>query len=264
MTAILATDNLSIEFGGVRAVDGVTLSVKPGEIVSIIGPNGAGKTTLFNLISGLYRPSRGRVMLEGREVTAMSPYRLARLGMSRTFQNLQVFFRMSAIENVMVGHHIHENRNVLAHFLGLPGRARSERATRASALELLGFVGLADEADRPAGVLPYGALKRLEISRALAAKPKILLLDEPAAGCNAKEAEEIVGIIRKVCSTGTAILLIEHNIRLVMDVSHHIVVLNYGRMLSEGTADRVRTDPAVIEAYLGRKAQGRDHDARST
>lgn len=263
MTAILAASDLGIAFGGVRAVDGVTVTVKPAEIVSIIGPNGAGKTTLFNLISGLYRPSRGRVMLQGRDVTAMPPYRRARLGMSRTFQNLQVFFRMSALENVMVGRHIHENRNVVAHFLGLPGTGRSERATRTSALDLLEFVGLADDADRPAGALPYGALKRLEISRALAAEPKILLLDEPAAGCNAKEADEIVGIVRKVSSTGTAILLIEHNIRLVMNVSDHIVVLNYGRTLSEGTASRMRTDPAVIEAYLGRHAQQRDPDARS-
>lgn len=252
MSAVLTAGDLGIAFGGLKAVDGVTVSVRPGQIVSIIGPNGAGKTTLFNLISGLHRPDQGKVVLEDREVTAMAPHQLARLGLARTFQNLQIFFRMSAIENVMVGHHIHESRSVLAHFLALPGMRARDRATRGSAMELLEFVGLADSADRLAGTLAYGALKRLEISRALALRPKILLLDEPAAGCNAKEAAEIIGIIRKVAATGTAILLIEHNMRMVMNVSHHIIVLNSGRLLSEGCATHVRADPAVIEAYLGR------------
>lgn len=247
----LTVENLGIGFGGLTALDGVSFSVEPGEIFAVIGPNGAGKTTLFNVISGIYTPQRGRVTLAGADVTGLPPHQLARRGLSRTFQNLQVFFRMSAIENVMVGRHLHENRNVLAHFFTLPSVFRQNRGTRASAEALLTLVGLADYADRSAGSLPYGALKRLEIARALATEPKLLLLDEPAAGCNAVETEEIDAVIRRVVAEGVTVVLVEHDMRLVMKISHRIHVLNQGRTLAEGDAKTVRQNPAVIAAYLG-------------
>jgi len=253
---LLVTEKLAMEFGGVAALDGVSLAVAPGEILAIIGPNGAGKTTLFNLLCGLLMPRRGRVMLDGEDVTGQAPHRLACLGLSRTFQNLNVFLRMSAVENVMVGRHLHEHRNVLAHLLALQAVRRQNRETRRRAEALLAQVGLHKLADRPAGTLAYGALKRLEIARALATEPKILLLDEPAAGCNPVETSEIDGIIRDIARTGVAVMLVEHDMRLVMNVSDRIHVLANGRTLAEGTAAEVRADPAVIEAYLGvRRAQ---------
>ncbi len=247
----LAAENLAIEFGGVKAVEDVSFAVRMGEIFAIIGPNGAGKTTLFNLLSGIYRPRRGRVLLNGSDVTGQMPHALAGQGLSRTFQNLQVFFRMDAIDNVMVGRHLHERRNVLAHLLALPSVNRQNRETRDKARQLLARVGLAGAADRPAGTLPYGALKRLEIARALATEPKVLLLDEPAAGCNAVETSEIETIIRGIARDGVTVVLVEHDMRLVMNVSDRIHVLAHGRTLAEGTAAEVRANPAVIEAYLG-------------
>ena len=249
--SVLAAENLAIEFGGVTAVDDVSFSVRAAEIFAIIGPNGAGKTTLFNLLSGIYRPSRGHVLLGGENVTAQPAHRLARRGLSRTFQNLQVFFRMGAAENVMVGRHLHEGRHLLAHLLALPSVVRQNRQTRAKAEELLARVGLHDVADRPAGTLPYGALKRLEIARALATEPKVLLLDEPAAGCNPVETSEIETIIRGIARDGVTVVLVEHDMRLVMNISDRIHVLANGRTLAEGTASEVRANPAVIEAYLG-------------
>jgi branched-chain amino acid transport system ATP-binding protein len=251
----LAAENLAIEFGGIKAVDGVSLKVESAEIFAIIGPNGAGKTTLFNLLSGLYSPGRGRVMLDGTDVTGEPAHRLATRGLSRTFQNLQIFFRMSVAENVMVGRHQHERRNVLTHLLALPSVGRQNRETRRKAEELLARVGLSDLADRAAGTLPYGALKRLEIARALATEPRVLLLDEPAAGCNAVETSEIERIIRSIMrDDGITVVLVEHDMRLVMNVSDRIHVLASGRTLAEGTAAEVRTNPAVIEAYLGTEA----------
>jgi branched-chain amino acid transport system ATP-binding protein len=234
---VLAAENLAIEFGGVTAVDDVSFTVREAEIFAIIGPNGAGKTTLFNLLSGIYRPRRGRVLLGGENVTGQPAHRLARHGLSRTFQNLQVFFRMGAAENVMVGRHLHEGRNLLAHLLALPTVIRQNRQTRAKAEELLARVGLHNVADRPAGMLPYGALKRLEIARALATEPRVLLLDEPAAGCNPVETSEIEAIIRGIARDGVTVVLVEHDMRLVMNFSDCIHVLANGR--------------TVIEAYLG-------------
>jgi branched-chain amino acid transport system ATP-binding protein len=248
---MLEVTNLGIEFGGVRALDAVSFKSTRGKILSVIGPNGAGKTTLFNLISGIYRPRTGKVMLGGDDVTGLAPHQLARRGLSRTFQNLQIFFQMTALENVMVGRHLHERRNMVAHLLGLPSVARQNAATRERAMTLLDSVGLGMYAERPAGAMPYGALKRLEIARAMAVEPSVLLLDEPAAGCNPRETEEIDGIIQHIASTGVSVILVEHDIRLVMKISDRIVVLNYGRKLSEGSATEIRSDPAVIEAYLG-------------
>ena len=253
----LQVEDLSIAFGGVHAIEDLSFDIRAATIHSIIGPNGAGKTTLFNMITGLYRPDGGRILFEEEEVTAKPPHVLARKGLSRTFQNLQIFFRMTALENVMVGRHLHEPKNPVAQLLRLPSMTRAERACRERARELLNFVGLAEHADAEAGGLPYGALKRLEIARALAAEPKMLLLDEPAAGCNPAETKEIDGLIQKVAAQGVTVVLVEHDMHLVMNISDHILVLDYGRKLAEGTAAEVRANPEVIAAYLG--AEGAEH-----
>ncbi|HKH95311.1 MAG TPA: ABC transporter ATP-binding protein [Beijerinckiaceae bacterium] len=252
--SVLAVEDLGIAFGGVKAVDGVAFAVSGGEVLSIIGPNGAGKTTLFNLVSGVYRASRGRVALLGDDVTGATPEALAARGLSRTFQNLQIFARMSAVENVMVGRHLREHTGILADLFGLPSVTRQNRATRAAAMDRLEAVGLVADADRPAGALPYGALKRLEIARALASEPKVLLLDEPAAGCNAVETQEIERLVRRIADTGVAVVLVEHDMKLVMRISDRVLVLDRGRPLAEGPPAQVRENPAVIEAYLGRHA----------
>ena len=249
--SLLRVEGLGLHFGGIAAVDDLTFTVPQGRIYSIIGPNGAGKTTLFNMISGVYRPSRGRIRFAGADVTNMEPHRLARLGVSRTFQNLQIFFRLTALENVMVGRHVHEPKGILAHALRLPSVRRANRDCADRARELLKFVGLGPDADRIAGGLPYGALKRLEIARALASEPKLLLLDEPAAGCNAVETEEIDGLIQQVARQGITVALVEHDMKLVMKISDHILVLDRGRRLAEGSAAQVRANPDVIRAYLG-------------
>ncbi len=248
---ILAAENLSIEFGGVRAVDNVSFAVSKAEIFAIIGPNGAGKTTLFNLISGIYAPRAGRVRLGGEDVTQQPVHKLAARGLSRTFQNMQIFFRMTAIENVMVGRHLHERRGLFAHLCMLPSVIRQNDETRRKAEDLLALVGLRDLADRQAGTLPYGALKRLEIARAMATEPKVLLLDEPAAGCNAVETAEVDAVIQKIAGQGITVVLVEHDMRLVMKISNRIHVLDQGRTIAEGTAADVRGNAAVIAAYLG-------------
>jgi branched-chain amino acid transport system ATP-binding protein len=248
---LLTAQDIGISFGGLRALDGVGIAARAGEVLAIIGPNGAGKTTLFNIVSGLYRADVGRIALDGRDVTQAPPHRLAALGLSRTFQNLQVFFRMTVAENVMAGRHLHEHSNLFADLLRMPAARRANAATRQAALALLAEVGLAGAADQPAGSLPYGALKRLEIARALATAPRVLLLDEPAAGCNAVETEEIDRLIAQVAARGVAVVLIEHDMKLVMRISRHVVVLNQGRMLAEGTPEQVRGDPEVVAAYLG-------------
>jgi branched-chain amino acid transport system ATP-binding protein len=249
---MLAAEKIGIAFGGVAALSDVSFKVAPGEIFAIIGPNGAGKTTLFNVVSGLYTPREGRVLLGGEDVTGEPPHRLARRGLSRTFQNLQIFFRMSVAENVMVGRHLHERRNVIAHLFTLPSVLRQNAVTRARAEDLLGFVGLTGDADRAAGTLPYGALRRLEIARALATEPKVLLLDEPAAGCNPVETAEIDAVIQKIAASGVAVVLVEHDMKLVMKISHRIHVLDQGRTIAQGTAAEVRINEKVVAAYLGR------------
>ena len=248
---ILEAERLSIAFGGVRAVDEVSLVVEEGVVFSIIGPNGAGKTTLFNLVSGLYTPLDGRVRFAGEDVTGLAPDRLARRGLSRTFQNLQIFFRMTALENVMVGRHRHEGTGILSDLLHLPAVVRQNQRTGEAAHDALARVGLSVAADQPAGTLAYGALKRLEIARAIASEPKVLLLDEPAAGCNPVETQELDRVIRSIVKDGMTVVLIEHDMRLVMNISDRIHVLANGRTLVEGTAAEVRSNPAVVEAYLG-------------
>ena len=248
---MLTIKNLSKSFGGVHAVQDVSFTVKEGNIHSVIGPNGAGKTTLFNLITGVYTPTKGEILLNGENVAAMSPDALARRGMSRTFQNLQVCMNMTAIDNVMVGAHLRLNQNLFASMLRLPSVRRADAACRDEAAGLMEFVGVGRHIDDEAGQMSYGALKRLEIARALAAKPKVLLLDEPAAGLNHTETGEIEALIRKVAQSGVTVVLVEHDMKLVMNLSDHILVLDYGKKLAEGTAAEVRANPDVVAAYLG-------------
>lgn len=248
---LLVVDNLGKAFGGVLAMDGVSFAIQRGAVHSIIGPNGAGKTTLLNLITGLYRPDRGSIRLQGRELAGAPAHVFAAAGIGRTFQNLQVFFNMTALENVMTGRHLLERDALWATLLHTRSLVRSEAATRARALELLAHVGLAERADEMADTMPYGALKRLEIARALAAEPRLLLLDEPAAGLNATEARDIDALIKRLAAEGTTVVLVEHNMKLVMGVSDHLLVLDQGRKLAEGTPAQIRADAAVIEAYLG-------------
>ena len=250
---VLRAEDIGIAFGGVKAIDGVSFTAEPGRILSIIGPNGAGKTTLFNVVSGLYRGSRGKVFLGEEDVTGLPPDRLAARGLSRTFQNLQIFQRLTACENVMVGRHLRERHSLLAALFRTPAVTRQNRETRQAAMDLLRQVGLNGAAETPAGSLPYGACKRLEIARALAAEPKVLLLDEPAAGCNAVETEEIDRLIKQVADSGVAVVLVEHDMKLVMKISDRILVLERGKPLVEGTPAEVRHDPRVLEAYLGRR-----------
>jgi branched-chain amino acid transport system ATP-binding protein len=258
---LLEVDGLGKRFGGLQAIDALSFAVPRGSVFSVIGPNGAGKTTLLNLLTGIYVPDTGRIRLGGRDVTGQPTHLYAQAGLGRTFQNLQVFFNMSALENVMTGRHLRERCSLWQALLRTPGLRREEAACRAKAVELLTLVGLEAWADSPADAMPYGALKRLEIARALAGEPSLLLLDEPAAGLNHTEALEIDWLIRKLASAGTTVVLVEHNMRLVMEVSDHVLVLDHGRRLAEGTPDEVGRDPHVIEAYLGPEAAAAGGDA---
>jgi branched-chain amino acid transport system ATP-binding protein len=251
---MLEIRNLSKSFGGVHAVQDVSFAIKEGSIHSVIGPNGAGKTTLFNLITGVYTPSKGEILLRGENVAGLSPDQLARRGMSRTFQNLQICLNMTAIDNVMVGAHLRLNQNLFASMLRLPSVRKADQVCRDEAAGLMDFVGVGQYVDADSSQMPYGALKRLEIARALAARPKVLLLDEPAAGLNHTETGEIEALIRKVAQSGVTVVLVEHDMKLVMNLSDHILVLDYGKKLAEGTAAEVRANPDVVAAYLGAAA----------
>ncbi|AOO84920.1 ABC transporter ATP-binding protein [Bosea vaviloviae] len=249
---ILRAHDVSIAFGGVKALNEVGFDAIPGEVLAIIGPNGAGKTTLFNVVSGLYRPSSGHVELNGRDINGLPPHRLAGMGLSRTFQNLQVFTEMSLLDNVLVGRHLQERHSFLGDLLRLPSVARQYDASKSRAAELVRRVGLEAQTSAMAGTLPYGALRRLEIARALATEPKVLMLDEPAAGCNPAETRELGALIRSLADDGRAVVLVEHDMRLVMSISDRIVVLDRGRVIAKGAPADIRSNAAVIEAYLGR------------
>ncbi|MED5601651.1 ABC transporter ATP-binding protein [Alloalcanivorax sp.] len=251
MSALLSVKNLSKEFGGVHAVEDLSFEVGKGRIHSIIGPNGAGKTTLFNLITGLYQPSAGSVHLNGRSLAGHKPHELAPLGMCRTFQNLQICMNMSALENVMLGRHRHLGQGTLASLLKLPALRRGDRECRQQCAELMEFVGCGQYLNHHASAMPYGALKRLEIARALASEPDILLLDEPAAGLNRTETDALRAVIRKIADKGITVVLVEHDMKLVMSISDQVLVLCYGRQLADGTPDEIRANPDVIDAYLG-------------
>jgi len=257
---LLEARGLGVTFGGLCALDAVDLDVFDGEIAALIGPNGAGKTTLFNCLTGLCLPTAGEVHLLGpgcgrRQLAGLPPNRIAALGIARTFQNIRLFPAMSARENVMVGRHVRTSAGVLGALLRGPTTRAEERQTAAAAGELLAQVGLAAVAEEPAGGLPYGLQRRLEIARALATQPRLLLLDEPAAGMNPRETAELDDLIRRLRdATGIAVLLIEHDMRLVMGLAERIVVLDSGRLIAAGTPGQVRADAAVIRAYLGAPA----------
>ena len=253
MTMIEVT-HLSKSFGGVHAVQDVSFEIPAGVVYSVIGPNGAGKTTLFNLISGLYTPSGGSIRFRGSEVAGMAPNRLAARGMSRTFQNLQVCMNLGALDNVMVGAHLKLDGGLLSGLFRKPGLMRADRRTRARAADLLAFVGCAAYVRAEASAMPYGALKRLEIARALMSDPQILFLDEPAAGLNHTETHEIEELVATLAKAGLTVVLVEHDMKLVMNVSDRILVLDHGRRLAEGTPAEIRVNRDVIAAYLGAAA----------
>lgn len=252
--ALLEVNDISIHFGGVRAVQNVSFSIDAGIVYSVIGPNGAGKTTLFNLITGVYKPTTGEILLDGEAIQGKSPDALARRGVARTFQNLQVCMNMSALENVMLGAHLQLDRNLLKAALCFPALKQRDRALREEAGALMRFVGLDQFVGSRADAMPYGALKRLEIARALAMKPRVIFLDEPAAGLNPKETIEVDRLVRKVADSGVTVVLVEHDMKMVMNLSDRILVLDYGKKLAEGTGEEVRRNPHVIAAYLGAHA----------
>jgi ABC-type branched-subunit amino acid transport system ATPase component/ABC-type branched-subunit amino acid transport system permease subunit len=254
---LLEARDLSVHFGGLKAVDHVSLEVPEGAIVALIGPNGAGKTTFFNAISRLQELTAGTVRFAGVDVTHVSTANTARLGMARTFQNLRIFPNMTILENVLVGCHRHERSGLWAAGLGLPHQRREERRSRERALQVLASLGLESLAHAPAASLPYGSQRVVEIARALASEPRLLLLDEPAAGMNATERADLVQRIRSINASGVTVLLVEHDIELVMGIAEKVYVLDYGRLIAQGRPDEVQTDQAVIEAYLGVKKQGR-------
>ena len=253
-TPILETHHLGIDFGGLTAVNDVSITIGRAEIAGLIGPNGAGKTTVFNLLTNVYQPTRGDILLDGRSTRGLKTFQVNRRGVARTFQNIRLFRDQSVLDTVMVGLHNEMDYTVPGAILRLPGYWRAEKIARGRAMELLTLFGLQDSADALAGSLPYGAQRRLEIVRALATNPSILLLDEPAAGMNPSETTELMENIVKVRDTfQIAILLIEHDMNLVMGICEGIAVLNYGQVIAKGTPEEIRANPAVIEAYLGRK-----------
>jgi ABC-type branched-subunit amino acid transport system ATPase component len=248
---LLRLEDLHRTFGGLRAVDGVRFEVAAGEVHGLIGPNGAGKTTLLNLVSGLLRPSGGSVFLDDRRIDRLASHRIAALGVTRTYQNIRLFPALSAADNVLVGAHLRRVDPLWKRMLFLPGVRREESDARGRALALLARVGMAERAGERASNLSYGEQRRVEIARALASGPRVLLLDEPTAGMNPAEVASIAGLIREVARAGHSVLLVEHNVKLVMDVCDRITVLNFGKVIADGTPAQVATDPAVIAAYLG-------------
>ncbi len=251
MGHILRVKEISKSFGGVKALLYISFDVNEGEIFSIIGPNGAGKTTLFNILTGVFRPDAGAILFKGKEINKLSTHKIASLGVQRTFQNLQVFMNMSVVENVMAGCHIRTSSNMLSACLRLPRVRKEEHSVRQWAMDALKIVGLKDYADKDASSLSYGMLKRLEIARSLSANPEILLLDEPAAGLNDTETLSMRSLIEEIASMGITVVLVEHNMELVMECSHRVMVLNYGESLTIGSPQEVQKDPQVISAYLG-------------
>lgn len=252
---LLEVQDLAISFGGIKAVDGLTFSVRQGEIVSVIGPNGAGKTSAFNCISGFYRPTSGRIVFDGESIIRRKPSYITQRGMARTFQNVRLFKDMNVLENVKTAMHSRLKQNIFDIMLHTPRYRRSEEQCTQDARGWLDFVGFRSDDELLVTQLPYGEQRRVEIARALATQPKLLLLDEPGAGLNYSEKNELMELIRKVRDAGIGIVLIEHDMGLVMQVSERIVVLNYGKEIADGTPQQIKSDPVVIAAYLGEEEE---------
>ena len=252
MSNVIEVKNVIMRFGGVTAVNDLNMAIPKGSIVGLIGPNGAGKTTAFNVITGFYAPTEGDVFFNGKKITGVPPHKICGLGMARTFQNIRLFYNETALENVMIGRHVRRKHHWWGSMLGLPSTTREEKEIRQKAEELLERIGLSEYRDELASSLPYGAQRRLEIARALATEPSFLLLDEPAAGMNPQESLELMNFIRQIRDEfNLTILLIEHDMKVVMGVCEHIWVLEYGKLIAEGNAEAIRSNPRVIEAYLG-------------
>ncbi|BCS53992.1 ABC transporter ATP-binding protein [Geobacter sp. SVR] len=248
---MLEVHGITQVFGGVTALEEVSFAIRQGDITGVIGPNGAGKTTLFNIITGIYRQTRGTVTLEGRDVSGLPPEKLARYGMVRTFQNIELFGQMSVLENVMVGLHTKSRSGLLACSLKAPWAMAEERRIRAGAMKWIDFVGINDLADVIAANLPFGKGRLLEIARALAVEPCLILMDEPAAGLNSQETLALARLIERIRDLGITVVLVEHDMELVMDICDRIVVLNLGKKLAEGTPRAIQENPEVVAAYLG-------------
>ncbi|MGQ9556773.1 MAG: ABC transporter ATP-binding protein [Desulfurispora sp.] len=253
MSYLLELDRVSINFGGLQAVDEVSMRIEEGKIRALIGPNGAGKSTVFNLVTGIYKPTAGRILYQGQSIVGLGPHAITALGIARTFQNIRLFGRLTVLDNVKIGCHCRSRGGMWGAILRWPGVKREEAEITARALEALEIMELVDKRDEYARSLSYGEQRRLEIARALATRPRLLLLDEPAAGMNPQEKQVLMQMIRRIQDMGITIFLVEHDMKFVMSLSDRITVLDYGRRIAAGTPEEIQSDPAVIAAYLGQE-----------